>query len=128
MGFAPNKSDSSLLAGLQSFPNVHFRNLNIYQFSKGTPAEKWVYEDKIFLSPYFKTQMSDYVRFLLLYKFGGIYFDMDFLVVKSVDGLPPNFMPKEKEDKINASVLGFAANGTGHMMIDMALRFVNFVH
>lgn len=68
--------------------------------------------------------MSDYVRFVTLYKFGGIYFDMDYVVVKSVDGIPSNFAPFEKENDviINASVLGFAANGTGHRMIDMILR------
>ncbi|XP_031627248.1 lactosylceramide 4-alpha-galactosyltransferase-like [Contarinia nasturtii] len=122
VGFTPNKSNSSLIGILKSFRNVHFRNLNIYDFSKNTPAEQWVTRDQIFLSPYFKTQMSDYIRFLTLYKFGGIYFDMDFIMIKSVDELPPNFMPLEKSDKINASVLGFASNGTGHNIMDMILR------
>lgn len=76
--------------------------------------------------------MSDYLRFITLYKFGGIYFDLDFIVIKNGDKLPPNFAPEESTEIefINASVLGFESKDVGHRMAEMVLRFVlnRFVH
>lgn len=58
-------------------------------------AEQWIKEDRIFTANVYQTHMSDFLRLLPLYKFGGIYFDSDVIILKSVDDLPPNFASNE---------------------------------
>jgi mannosyltransferase OCH1-like enzyme len=52
--------------------------------------------------------VSDYVRFSMLYKFGGIYLDTDMLMVKSLDEFLDNkcFLGAEDENYINAGIIG----------------------
>lgn len=127
VGFVLSDADSPVIAALKSYPNVHFRNLDIYQLSKNTPAEGWIKKDRIFLSENFLFHMSYYIRLVIIYKFGGAYFDLDLIVVKSLDDLPPNFAPQEqradKEYRINNSVLGFESTDVGHQIAEMILRF-----
>lgn len=126
VGFVQNEPDSPVIAALKSYSNVHFRNVNIYEFSKDTPAEQWIKKDKIFLSKNFIVHLSDYLRFVALLKYGGVYEDLDFINIKSMDGLPQNFAPQENPNMeyINNSVLGFSAQDVGHKIIEMILRFV----
>lgn len=126
MGFVSDEADSSAIAVVKSYPNVHFRNVDIYNYSRGTPAEAWIKEDRIFSSPNYRFHLSDYLRLISLYKFGGIYFDTDFLIVQNFDRLPPNFAPQERPDAeyINNSVLGFESTGFGHKFVERILRYI----
>lgn len=125
VGFVLNEPDSPVLEALKSYRNVHFRHVDIYRFSKNTPAAQWIQEDHMFLSRNYRYHLSDYLRLITLYKFGGIYFDMDFIVLQNFDNLPPNFAPQEKFDMeyINNSVLGFESKNVGHQIVEMILRF-----
>lgn len=118
-----------MIVVLKSYRNVHFRNVNIYEISKGTPAEQWVKLDRIFVSENVRHHLSDYLRFMVLFKFGGVYFDTDFIIIKSLDKLPRNFAPQERTDLeyINSSVLGLEGKNVGHKIAEMMLRFVDFL-
>lgn len=126
MGYVPNEPDSSSITVVKSYPNVYFRNVDIYNYSKSTPAEAWIKEDRIFSSPNYRFHLADYLRLISLYKFGGIYFDFDFLIVQNFDKLPLNFAPQEKPDAdyINNSVLGFESTGFGHRFVERILRYI----
>lgn len=52
--------------------------------------------------------LSDYVRFDVLHRYGGIYLDVDVEVLRSMDGLLDKrlFLGWETSDWINASVVG----------------------
>lgn len=49
-----------------------------------------------------------------MWKYGGIYLDLDVIVIKSLEDLPPNFTGSESETNVAAGVMGFAPNGIGH--------------
>lgn len=109
-------------------------------------AEQWIKEDRIFTSNSFRTHMSDFLRLLPLYKFGGIYFDSDVIILKSVDDLPFNFASNEdpsngifvwydfeeilvnfflyNPEYINNSALGFESADIGHGILEEILRYV----
>lgn len=125
VGFV-KEPESPIIAALKSYQNIHFRNVDIYEFSKNTPAEQWIKQDHIFTSAFFVAHLSDYLRLIALFKFGGIYQDLDFVNIKSFDSLPPNFAPQETPscEYINNSVLGFESNDVGHTIVEMILRFV----
>lgn len=125
-GFVANEPKTSVLDTLKLYPNVYLRNLNLVNVSKSTPAEEWIKEDRIFTSIDFVSHLSDFLRVLLVYKYGGIYLDVDFISIKSLDGLPPNFAAHTHPDKpsMTNAASGFSVNGIGHKIAEMALRCV----
>ena len=77
-------------------------DLNICDYvKKAYQAKKWAF-------------VSDYVRFYVLYKYGGLYFDTDVEIIRSMDDLLKNgpFMGLEPttDGKRDYSGLGFAVN------------------
>lgn len=112
------------MIGLKSYPNVHIRNINPYNLSKGTLAEQWIKEDRIFTSRSYRFHISDYLRIITLSKFGGIYFDLDMIILKNLDDLPPNFTSREnpRRNYVNNSSLGFKIKGIGRILLEMLLR------
>lgn len=72
--------------------------------------------------------MSDFLRFLVLYKYGGIYLDTDVIVQKNLNELPANFLGKEVSNKmkiigVNNAVLGFQ-DEIGHGIMELCLKCV----
>lgn len=119
-----NKHVSPIIHALLSYSNVLFRNVNIYTYSIETPANNWIKNDKIFLSKYIVSHMSDYLRYLTMYKYGGIYFDLDVIIQKNLDVLPPNFSGAESDDLVAVGAIGFQMNGIGHKIAELSVRFV----
>lgn len=70
---------------------------------------------------------SDFLRLIVLHKYGGIYLDTDVIVQKSFDLLPANFMGLEGYGDgafiqgINNAVIGFQ-DQTGHEVIELCLK------
>lgn len=122
VGFNAKKSYSPVINALKTYPNVHFRTVDWYKYAIGTPAEQWIKKDIIFKSKYFNVHLSDLLRLVTLYKFGGVYFDLDFVIQSNLDNLSPNFAGAQIENDINNAVFGFERNGVGHKLIDMILR------
>lgn len=122
VGFPRDKPDTPIITALRSYKNIHFRNVNIYKYSQNTPAEQWIKQDRIFTSENFVVHLSDYLRFVTLYKFGGIYEDLDFINIKTFNNLPPNFAADQNDEYINNSAIGFASKGFGHTFIEKILR------
>lgn len=65
---------------------------------------------------YFFSHLSDFLRFMTLYRFGGIYLDMDVVVLQKLDRLPPNCVGAEDSGSLNSAVIKIAATSTGHMI------------
>ncbi|XP_030751737.1 lactosylceramide 4-alpha-galactosyltransferase-like [Sitophilus oryzae] len=61
-------------------------------------------------------------RLLLLWKYGGIYMDLDVIVIKSLESLPNNFAAAESGSKINNDVIGFSKKGVGHDHVQVSLE------
>lgn len=56
---------------------------DLRQIATKMPGEEWLNNiDKWKASPHFYAHSSDYLRFMLLYKFGGIYSDFDSIMVQ----------------------------------------------
>uniref|UniRef100_T1GYD9 Hexosyltransferase n=1 Tax=Megaselia scalaris TaxID=36166 RepID=T1GYD9_MEGSC len=69
-----NKS-YALMGLLDSFGNVHFRNNDIWKYSKKTPARKWLSKGYIFQSEYVKDQLQSFLAYLSLWKWEGTFID-----------------------------------------------------
>lgn len=69
-------STPPIVKALQSYPNIYFRNINLWTYSLNTPLEDWFLSDKLFMSQYLNSHVSDFLRYVTLYKFGGTYLDL----------------------------------------------------
>ena len=84
-----SKSDS-LCKIYHARTNVSFYTLNFEEFFKNSPVEG--IKSRIAKSKVSFTDYSNVLRYLLLYKYGGFYMDIDVLVMKSLSRLE-NFIP-----------------------------------
>jgi hypothetical protein len=65
-----------------SYPNVRIWKLVISDYIKGTPLESWDFMGKLSSSKWPVSHASDVFRFITLWKYGGTYLDMDFVMQK----------------------------------------------
>lgn len=66
--------------------------------------------------------MSDYLRFLTLFKFGGTYLDLDLVVQSSFADMPPNYAGAETSKDIAVGAIGFDADSIGHKIAEFAVK------
>lgn len=110
-----------MLEALLGYPNVRIQHLNYEKYTKGTPLEHLYQDGAIEASIYAQSHASDVLRYLTLWKYGGIYLDLDVIVTKSFNSLPQNFAGSESEANVAAGVLGFSHNGIGHALAKMCV-------
>lgn len=79
-------------------------------------------KDELFESEYFVSHASDYLRFLTLYKFGGIYMDLDVVVQKSFEKVELNFAGAESIHDVGSGIISFSQNGIGHEIASRCAR------
>ncbi|KAG5666936.1 hypothetical protein PVAND_014941 [Polypedilum vanderplanki] len=107
--FATNSSGidmhfSDLIEALLSYKNIHLRFLNPKEFSVGTILEDLFQKDKIKNSSYPVAHLSDILRVLLLYKYGGQYLDLDTITITQLSSI-------KKENSACAESKNIVANG-----------------
>lgn len=124
VGFSSSEPMSPIMSALKQYQNIQFRTVDIYKYAEDTPAQDWIKNDRIFLSGYVIEHVSDYLRLLTLYKFGGIYFDLDTIIQKNLDDMPLNFAGAKDNKVIGNAVMGFDSSDSGHQIVEMLIRFV----
>lgn len=96
-----------IMSALKSYPNIHFRNIDLWTYSANTPLEDWFLSDKLFRSQYLNSHISDFLRYVSLFKFGGTYLDLDVVVQKTFENISANYAGAESENSVAAGVLNF---------------------
>lgn len=71
-----------------------------------TPLEQWYFCTDWNFGRYAVSHLSDALRFLTLYKYGGYYFDLDFVMLRPVTDRR-NFTAAESHECIAAGALHF---------------------
>ncbi|KFP54495.1 Lactosylceramide 4-alpha-galactosyltransferase, partial [Cathartes aura] len=91
---------------LSRFPNVEFWPLDVPELFSGTPLAKWYLQAQQRWEPYFLPVLSDACRIAIMWKFGGIYLDTDFIVLKNLKNLT-NALGRQSQDILNGAFLSF---------------------
>lgn len=74
-------------------------DVNISRYTKEAyDAQKWAF-------------VSDYCRYFVLYRYGGIYLDTDVELIRSLNDLPENFVGFEDSDYIASGLIRGACKG-----------------
>ncbi|NXX82872.1 A4GAT galactosyltransferase, partial [Urocolius indicus] len=111
----PNHWAFSLLS---SFPNVEFQTLDLTELFSGTPLAKWFLQAQKRWEPYFLPVLSDACRIAIMWKFGGIYLDTDFIVLKNLKNLT-NALGIQSHDVLNGAFLSFEPK---HEFMELCLQ------
>lgn len=98
------------------------RNVHLWTYAAGTPLENWLQKGDLFRSHFMNSHASDFLRYLSMYKFGGIYMDLDVVVQKSFENVEPNFSGAESSEDVAAGVMSFDHNGIGHEVAALCVR------
>ncbi|XP_074969311.1 lactosylceramide 4-alpha-galactosyltransferase-like isoform X2 [Phalacrocorax aristotelis] len=102
-GSLPNHWGFSLLG---CFPNVEIRPLDLPELFSGTPLAKWYLQPDHQKEPYYLPVLSDACRIAIMWKFGGIYLDTDFIVLKNLKNLT-NTLGLQAQGVLNGAFLSF---------------------
>ncbi|XP_555204.3 lactosylceramide 4-alpha-galactosyltransferase [Anopheles gambiae] len=109
------------LPTLAGFGNVHFRWLDLNRFAQGTPVEAVIRSDLLHERPNGAEYLSEILRLVLLYKYGGIYLDLDVVTLKTLDFVNANFFGAETERLVGTSVIGLRRGGFGELFAERCL-------
>ena len=79
---------------LSEYPNIIIRQFtNVRERLKGFPVEDlWIKNPEFENGPHYFEQISDVIRVVLLYEFGGLYLDLDLITMRRLPPIiPSNF-------------------------------------
>ncbi|XP_043475820.1 lactosylceramide 4-alpha-galactosyltransferase-like isoform X2 [Leptopilina heterotoma] len=123
-------SAKQLIQHLLLYKNIKIRRINIDKYIKNTPLENWYATGILKTSKWPRNHMSDIMRYLTLWKYGGIYMDLDVVVIKCLEDLE-NFTGAQDANDVAAGVIGFGMNPLGRKMandciIDLKNNFLGW--
>ncbi|CAH0696327.1 unnamed protein product [Spodoptera exigua] len=104
----------------ESYNNIKFARVLIKDLVKETPLQSYVYRlDKKDLDE----RVPRILKFLTLYKFGGIYLSFDVIVAKQFD-LCDSWFVKDTPKTFSSDMFAFSRNKVGKKLADTALRYL----
>ncbi|KAM3673732.1 lactosylceramide 4-alpha-galactosyltransferase-like isoform 1-T2 [Ammospiza maritima maritima] len=103
---------------LSCFPNVEILPLDLKELFSGTPLKRWYLWPLRQWEPHFLPNLSDACRIVLMWKFGGIYLDTDFIVLKNLHNLT-NALGIQDDRELNGAFLSFEAK---HKFMELCMQ------
>lgn len=77
-----SRSKNLAIQALLTYPNIHFKHVNLERYVKNTPLEAWYRSGALKNSQWPTSHSSDVMRYLTLWKYSGTYLDLDVVVLK----------------------------------------------
>ena len=89
------------------YPNIKAISMDAQEFVEKSEAKNiW---DKLRRSKYYISHLSDILRVLIVKNFGGIYLDLDALILKPLPPAP-NFIGRENDEYVAGGLIKFQKN------------------
>ncbi|XP_049869413.1 lactosylceramide 4-alpha-galactosyltransferase-like [Pectinophora gossypiella] len=111
---------TGILSSLQSYKNVVIARVYFSEIVKDTPLERLLSEKLLDKSEHRFAHTSDIIRLLLLWKFVGVYMDLDIVVIKPFDDLGLDFAGLE-ESTVRTGVMGLSNSFVGRKIASTAV-------
>lgn len=73
---------STSVRQLLLYPNVRLRHVNMERYLANTPLDEWYRSGILRTSNWPNSHASDILRYATLWKYGGIYLDLDVVIIK----------------------------------------------
>lgn len=117
-----NPLRTKIIDAVLSYENVQLNYVPIKEFSVDTPLEDFIKVGQLSESKFQSSHTADVLRFLSLFKYGGIYLDMDVIVLKPLNSIPPNFVGSENDDTIGSAIISMEKDGLGHEFANACVK------
>lgn len=78
-----NTSDAVMQA-LALYGTIHVHTIRLSDYFLHSPLERWYFCTNWRTGPFAVSHLSDALRFLTIFKYGGYYFDLDFVMMRPV--------------------------------------------
>ncbi|XP_063534360.1 lactosylceramide 4-alpha-galactosyltransferase-like isoform X1 [Cydia strobilella] len=117
-----NSLKNGSLSVLRNFTNIRLSRVHITNYAKRTPLESMVSGGALNRTRWRISHTSDVLRYLSLYKFGGVYLDLDVVVAKALDPLVRNWAARETDTAVAAGALAFSRDELGRSVAEAAIR------
>ncbi|XP_042326712.1 lactosylceramide 4-alpha-galactosyltransferase [Sceloporus undulatus] len=88
------------------FSNIEMKPLDLNDLFSNTPLASWYSLAQQRWEPYFLPILSDACRICIMWKYGGIYLDTDFIVLKNLNNLT-NVLGIQSKYVLNGAFLSF---------------------
>uniref|UniRef100_A0A6J0UWG8 Lactosylceramide 4-alpha-galactosyltransferase n=1 Tax=Pogona vitticeps TaxID=103695 RepID=A0A6J0UWG8_9SAUR len=103
---------------MSCFPNIEIKPLDLKNLFSDTPLASWYSLAQQRWEPYFLPILSDACRITIMWKFGGIYLDTDFIVLKNLNNLT-NVLGTQSKYLLNGAFLSFDPT---HKFIELCMQ------
>ena len=105
---------------MESYSNISFLYIeDLVSFVEDSPFEKLVGSSKLSTAKFVVENNSNIFRILLLYLYGGVYFDLDVISLKEFnEKLPINFVIAKDSGNLNNAILSFSK---GHPFLQLLM-------
>lgn len=114
---------STIYKLLKKKNNVHFYRVNIVEFVKDTPLENLLPSQIIEINKNWCLQsLAGMIKYLALYKYGGMYLDLDVITVKSFDSLSANWVAFQDTGVCGSAAFALSKNGVGRKLAEIIIR------
>lgn len=120
--YVPNNLDSNIIKSLLKHKNIFLRNNNLWSYTKDTPAEGWFRGETIFRSDFLSTHLSEFLRLVTLWRYGGIYINLDVLVLDNLFYFPPNTIGALDNSTVGNAVINIEDSEAGHRVVTAILK------
>lgn len=117
-----NPFRTQIIDAVLSYENVQFNYVPIKDYTVDTPLEEFIKENHLSRSKFQSSHTADVLRFLTLFKYGGIYLDLDVIVLKSLYSIPPNFVGSENGDIVGSAIISMEKDGLGHEIANECVK------
>lgn len=124
VGLQRNGFETEILQKLLQYENVYLRYVNLSKYAVDTPLEEFFAKQVYRTSRYFNTHLSDILRFLTLFKYGGLYLDTDIVGLRSFESLGTNFVAAKSHNSIGSSVINFGNDELGRLVVFECIKEV----
>ncbi|KAL5279475.1 hypothetical protein ACFFRR_003846 [Megaselia abdita] len=120
--YVPNNLDSSVIKALLKYKNIFLRNNNLWIYTEDTPAGGWFRGESIFRSDFLTTHLSEFMRLVTLWRYGGIYVNLDVLVLDDLYYFPPNTIGALDNSTVGNAVINVDDGGESHNVVATILK------
>lgn len=110
-----SQTQNDLVKELLKYPNFKIRHINFERYLHNTPLHNLYQSGALLTSLWPVSHASDVLRYATLYKFGGLYLDLDVIVLKSLSNMS-NYAGAESEGYIGSGIINFSYDTVGREM------------
>lgn len=108
--FLDVEKSSAYVQALLHYDNIKIKMITVEEYVKETIVESFIESGSFSKTNYLTAHLSDVLRLVTMWKYGGIYLDLDVIILQRLDLWSKNFACLENSKDINNAVLGFDRN------------------